>query len=303
VSQRPADGELPWFVRGSSVVRPWFVFDAGYDSVQLALALSLALAEVRAAILVRLRAGRSFYTDPTTQPATGRPRRHGHKVDCTRPDTWLAPSAEWQVEDARSGHVRVRAWAGLHPADAGARHARDAQAAPAAGPGDAHLGRGRPRSRSPLSRPGRSGSGGTLPRKPPMPPYLIWTWCGERTCAGSTWNIPSAFRRQTLNWTLPRVRSPEQADRWTWLVVLTYTQLRLARVLVADRRLPCERPLTPQRFTPGRVRRGVSCILPLLGSPANPPKPCGRSPGRPKGKRSGRAPRYPAATRARLAAA
>jgi hypothetical protein len=26
------------------------------------------------------------------------------------------------------------------------------------------------------------------------------------------------FCKQTLNWTTPRVRTPEQADRWTWLV-------------------------------------------------------------------------------------
>jgi hypothetical protein len=25
------------------------------------------------------------------------------------------------------------------------------------------------------------------------------------------------------------LRTPEQADRWTWLVLATYTQLRLAR--------------------------------------------------------------------------
>jgi hypothetical protein len=32
-----------------------------------------------------------------------------------------------------------------------------------------------------------------------------------------------------LTWTTPRVRHPEQADRWTWLVLLAYIQLRLAR--------------------------------------------------------------------------
>jgi hypothetical protein len=31
-----------------------------------------------------------------------------------------------------------------------------------------------------------------------------------------------------------------------------------------------------------------------VGTPAKPPKPCGRSPGRPKGCLSGRAKRYPA---------
>ena len=116
------------------------------------------------------------------------------------------------------------------------------------------------------------------------------------------------FFKQTLNWTLPRVRSAEQADRWTWLVVAASTQLRLARPFVADQRLPGERlpgerPLAPPRLTPVRVRRAFSSLLPTLGSPAKSPKPCGRSPGRPKGKRSRRAPRYPAVTKALLASA
>jgi hypothetical protein len=66
---------------------------------------------------------------------------------------------------------------------------------------------------------------------------------------------------------------------WTWLVVLAYTQLRLARPLVADSRLPWERPLTLQHLTPSRVRRGFWRLLLTLGSPAKPPKPCGRSEG------------------------
>jgi hypothetical protein len=111
------------------------------------------------------------------------------------------------------------------------------------------------------------------------------------------------FLKQTLNWTLPHLRSPEQADRWTWLVVVAYTQLRLARAFVADQRLPWERPLSPLRLTPARVRRVLPLLLAQVGTPAKIPKPCGRSPGRPKGKRSAKAPRYPAATKARLAAA
>ncbi|XLE15720.1 hypothetical protein QYS50_15120 (plasmid) [Deinococcus altitudinis] len=27
----------------------------------------------------------------------------------------------------------------------------------------------------------------------------------------------------TLNWDKPRVRSPEQAERWSWLVLLAFT--------------------------------------------------------------------------------
>ena len=102
------------------------------------------------------------------------------------------------------------------------------------------------------------------------------------------------FLKQSMGWTTPRVRHPEQADRWTWLVVVAFAQLRLARTCVADLRLPWERRYDAGRLTPIRVHRAVSALLAHLGTPAKPPKPCGRSPGRPKGRLSGRAKRYPA---------
>ena len=96
---------------------------------------------------------------------------------------------------------------------------------------------------------------------------------------------------------MPRVRSPKQADRWTWLVAAVYTELRLARPVAGDRRLPWERPLPVATLTPYRVRRAFPQLMATLGTPAAPPKPCGRSPGRPKGTCSGPAPRYPALKR------
>ena len=102
------------------------------------------------------------------------------------------------------------------------------------------------------------------------------------------------FFKQTLKWTTPKLRSPEAADRWTWLLLLAYVQLRLARDLVADVCLPWQRPLPSERRTPARVRRGFSSLGPTLGTPTSAPKPCGRSPGRPKGKRSPPATRVPA---------
>jgi hypothetical protein len=62
---------------------------------------------------------------------------------------------------------------------------------------------------------------------------------------------------------------PEQADRWTWLVIAAYTQLRLARAVVADQRLPWERRAKPGKLTPYRVRRGFPRLLCALGSPAS----------------------------------
>ncbi len=274
---------------------PWFLFDAGYDPVQL----TQALGDTPAAILVRLRSGRCFYADPTAQPWTGQPRRHGHKFACDAPATWPTPADELTVEDAQYGTVRVRAWTGLHPKTHGQHAQRDA------------------RGRRPIVR-------GTLllvevARLPQQTrqPQALWLWWHTPHDPDSIPNLDRAWRayvrrfdvehtfrflKQTLNWTLPRVRHPAQADRWTWLVVLAYTQLRLARPLAGDQPLPWQCPQPTGKLTPERVRRGFSTLLVRLPILASPPKPCGRSPGRPKGKRSGRATRYPAITKAILAA-
>jgi hypothetical protein len=62
-----AEQILSWYGQASLFASlPIFTFDAGYDAVQL----SLALADLLVGLLVRLRAGRCFYADPTTQPVT-----------------------------------------------------------------------------------------------------------------------------------------------------------------------------------------------------------------------------------------
>ncbi len=102
------------------------------------------------------------------------------------------------------------------------------------------------------------------------------------------------FGKQVLGWTTPKVRTPEQADRWSGIVLLAYTMLRLARHLIDDHRLPWQPRLPSHKRTPGRVRRGFGHLLVRIGTPARPPQPCGRPPGRPKGRRSIPAQRYPA---------
>ena len=52
------------------------------------------------------------------------------------------------------------------------------------------------------------------------------------------------FFKQVLGWTAPKLRDPAAADRWTWLIIAAYAQLRLARALAADLRLPWQRPRT-----------------------------------------------------------
>ena len=107
----------------------------------------------------------------------------------------------------------------------------------------------------------------------PTEPDLTLVWQAYR----ARFQLEHTFKfvRYHCNWTTPRVRHPEQADRWTQLVLLAYTMLRLARPVVADLRLPWERPLTEGKLTPYRVRRALSAILPQLPRVANPPKPCG----------------------------
>jgi len=274
-------------------VVPLFVFDAGYDPVKLQRGLEGSACQ----ILVRLRAGRRFYGDPSLcdpPEHIGRPRRHGPKMKCNDPSTWPEPSAEHACEDAGYGSVRVRAWAKMHPKVQN------------------HEGRG---SRGPLPI-----VVGTLvlveverlPRgERRREPRVLWLWWhgpeGTAPDLDLIWrayvrrfDLEHTFRflKQSMGWTTPRVRHPEQADRWSWLVVAAYTQLRLARARVADLRLPWERRYDRGRLTPVRVHRVVSSLLVSLGTPAKAPKPCGRSPGRPKGRLSGRAKRHPAVKRA-----
>jgi len=280
VRRLPPDGPMPLVV-----------FDAGDDAV----ALQRGRAGQRAAILVRLRAGRCCSGDPPAlppRPQGGRPFRHGHKRVCADPTTWPTPTAARMVEEAQYGAVRVRAWAGCHP------KLQDRTGHGTKGPS----------SIMPMTLVLVEGS--RLPGRP-YPPPMLWLWWPGPPGAtpdrdllwrayvrrsGALWALehPFRFMKQTRSWHTIRVRHPEQAERWTWLVLAASTQLRLARALVVDRRLPWERPHPPGRRTPNRVHRTVPALLLALGSPARVPQPCGRSPGRPQGRRSGPAPRHPA---------
>jgi hypothetical protein len=88
------------------------------------------------------------------------------------------------------------------------------------------------------------------------------------------------------------VRYPAQFARWTWIIISAITQLRLARALAEDHRLPWERRRRAARLTPGRVRRDFGRLAAHAGTPASPPEPSKPGPGRPKGRRSTPAPRY-----------
>jgi hypothetical protein len=256
---------------------PLFVFDAGYDPVQL----SQGLEGTTASILVRLRSNRCCYADPVPAQRSskgGRPRKHGKKFDCKDSSPWWPESAEHRAEDEQYGRVRVQAWADLHPkqqnhSTRGTRRARS-------------IVRGTLVRVAVTRLPGRS----HLPKvlwlwwQGPGEPDLDLLWRSYVRRSGTLWVLEHTVRflKQTPGYplsgwrTIPRVRHPEQADRWTWLVLAAYSQLRLARRAVADRRLPWEQRLEAGGLTPCRVRRAFSGLLISLDS------------------RSRRAPRYPA---------
>ena len=92
--------------------------------------------------------------------------------------------------------------------------------------------------------------------------------------------------KQVLGWTRPKLRDPAAADRWTWLILACYAQLRLARPLAGDLRLPWQQPRPPGRLTPARVRRGFRNIRQTLPGLASAPKPGKPGPGRPPGSKN-----------------
>lgn len=273
---------------GPTEQTPIFVFDAGYDPI----ALTYELADTGVDVVVRIRDDRVFYTDPGAHdPGTvGRPRRHGDRRGCAEPDSWPRPDHESITTDDRYGTVHVTAWHRLHPRLGCRGHWKDFQAPPIVSGTVVRI------------------DVEHLPKPTARTKKALWLWvCGPDPDLDTCWraylrrfDIEHTFRflKNTLGWTTPRVCTPEQADRWSWVIIAAYTQLRLARGLVEDQRLPWERRLKPGRLTPARVRRGFRRTAPTLGTPASPPKSRHPGPGRPQGSRTGPRTRHPAVKKA-----
>jgi hypothetical protein len=274
---------------GGSVPVPLFVFDAGYDPI----ALSHELRDGRLAVLVRIKGDRVFYADPPERKAgsIGRPRRHGKRFDCKQAASRPVPDRELVSADQQYGKVVVQAWSGLHPKLNTRGHW--------AGFDEPPIVSGTVIRVQVERLPGPAGRAlKTL--------WLWWSGPGEPDL-DLCWRAyirrfdiehTIRFSKNTLGWITPSLRHPEQADRWTMVILAALTQLRLARPLVADRRMPWERPRDQDRLTPTRVRRGFRCIRATFPLVASPPKPCGVGPGRPRGAYSGPAPRHPAIKKA-----
>jgi DDE superfamily endonuclease len=261
------------------------VADAGYDITRLAF----VLADLPVVLLGRLRSDRVLRlpAPPRRAGTTGRPPKHGGEFALARPESWPTPQHTTSTQTTRYGTAVATSWDRLHPRLTHRTCWLD------------HNGE-LPIIEGTLIRLQVDHLPGDRNPKP------VWLWCsatGATPADVDRWwqaylrrfDIEHTFRlfKQTLGWTRPKTRTPEAADRWTWLIIAAHTQLRLSRPLAEDLPKPWQRPAPQRRLTPARVRRGFRNIRATASLPASAPKPGRPGPGRAPGSRNHRpAPRH-----------
>jgi len=261
------------------------VLDAGHDAPRIAF----LLADLPVGILGRMRSDRVPRRPALAHvPSTaGRPPKHGGEFAFGDPATWGTEQTVTTTDTRLYGRATAQAWDRLHPLLTRRAAWSDYQDELPVIEGTVIR-----------LRVDHLPSGGD-----PKPVWLWWstvdaTEADVDRCWQSflrRFDIEHTFRlfKQTLGWTVPKLRDPESADRWTWLVIAVHTQLRLARPLAADLRRPWEKPVKQDRLTPARVRRGFRNIRAKIPSPAGAPKPSRPGPGRPLGSKNQKvAPRH-----------
>ncbi|MFT4052514.1 MAG: NF041680 family putative transposase [Microbacterium sp.] len=255
------------------------VLDAGYDTARLAW----LLAGLPVLLVGRVRSDRVFHAPAGARrgPTKGRPPRHGAKLTLRDPGNGPDPDLATMNDTSRYGRAEAFAFARMHPKIA--------------------------------SRGGWASHDGPLPviegtvirlqveRLPgDRDPRPVWLWASkptpdDRAEIDHWWSMylrrfdlehTFRFLKQTLGWTRARLRDPDAADRWTALIIAAHTQLRLARPIAADHRLPWQRPPRDGLITPARVRAGYRRVHAMTVRPARAPKPSRAGPGRPKGHRN-----------------
>jgi hypothetical protein len=263
--------------------------DQGYA----AAALTHALGGLEVQLLVRIAGDRVFYDGQPgpRKPGPGRNGVHGQRFELAAPAHQRRPDQMLIVPDtSHYGRVEVRAWHGMH---------QKVQRTGYFARLDAEM-----HTRLPVIE-------GTIievrvERLPDgrSPHRAMWLWhCGPHAAdLDVCWraylrrfDMEHTFKlmKSQLGWTAARVRHPEQAVRWTWLLIAAYVQLHLARDLAPDLRRPWERRDRPGRpLTPCRVRRSFRHLRDRLGTPARLPKTTRPGPGRPPGGKNTPAQRH-----------
>lgn len=248
--------------------RPISLWDAEYGNAKFVTAST----DIEADKLIRLRPNLCLWGPPPPYSGHGRPRLHGRKFKLKDPTTWGEPKEGLLVEDPQLGPVQLSVWSELHFRKA-------------------------PQQSLILLRMERLQARGT--RRDPKDLWLIWVGAAPPPLL-EWWRLYLRrfgidhwyrFTKQRLYWTLPRLATPSQAERWSDLMPLMTWELWLAREIVTDQPLPWQKP--QPHLTPGRVCQSLGAVLAVIGTPAQPPKPRGKSPGWSKGRLRRRRERYP----------
>ncbi|MFI6396294.1 hypothetical protein [Nonomuraea sp. NPDC050540] len=198
-------------------------------------------------------------------PGGGRPPKHGGEFALADPATWPEPAVSTVTDTTHYGKAETSVWDRLHPRLTHRAAWLDHQGA-------------LPLIEGTLIRLKVE----HLPGDRDAPP--VWLWSSktgatsadvdrcrqaflrrfdlERTCR---------FWKQTLGWTQPKLRATQAADRWTWLLLIVHTQLRLARRLTEDLRHPWEKPAARGQLTPPESGAGFGTCVPH--SPSRPAHP------------------------------
>lgn len=252
---------------------PGFVFDSEYDLMAFSHEVGATTH-----IVGRLRSNQKFHAAPLPTPGRrGAPARHGPEIKLNDPSTLTNPDRTDETTTARYGKVTISAWDN--------RHRRITRVGYWAG---------YPGKRIPIV----TGTviriqiehlpGGGTPDRPmwlwhagPVPLDLVTLFAIYQR----RFDLEHTFRflKQDLGWTVFTPMLPTTAENWTWVSLVAYTQLRLTRTLSQDLRMPWEKPHTPDRITPRRVRRDIRRVHRITGTPANPPQNTRPGPGRPPG--------------------
>jgi hypothetical protein len=231
-------------------------------------------AEINADKLMRLRPNRCLFAEPPEYQGKGRPKKHGDKMKLSDPTTWGIAVDSREINDPKWGIIEIQRWSKLHFAQS-SEHPRE------------------------IILIQRQGKGISPQKLPPM--WLAWIGL-EKLALISLWEFYlrrftlehwNRFAKQRLPWTLPKLDSPEKGQRWSNLMPILTWQLWLAREIIEDNPLPWQKPQPLEKLTPGRVAQGFAGLLAVIGTPAKPPKPRGKSPGGEKGKKRKKKPRYP----------
>ena len=249
-------------------VRPISLWDCEYGCAPFVL----KTADIAADKLVRLRSNLCLWGAPPPYSGKGRPRIHGDKFQLNDPQTWGEASESLEVNDPKLGRMHIRLWKDLH-FRAAANHPLLVL----------RVERLEPQSSGRVSKPlWLAWLGEELP-----PLSEVWRFYLRRFALDHWYR----FAKQRLHWTLPKLSTPKQCERWSDLMPLLTWELWLAREIVCDNPLPWHNK--SDKLAPGRVAQAFAGVLLAIDTPASPPKPRGKSSGWPKGKPRASRSRYP----------